>query len=457
MTNFIRIGIGILTAGLLSGCLFLDGSFHDDGFREFGFDETENPHLQRDWRGDVDRKEGTIEVEVPSFADRSTLIPDFETGALRVTCDGKEVEAASTVLDFRTPKTFRVEAADGSFRDWVIEVSLREARLYSIEFTSTSPEKGTFVQRNLPRVSSSFTVLIPQSWASDGIQVYLPLWWEDSPPLVRLDKEERTNEYSAYSGYSSGFRFGSVSSSTQVPHTLSFPKGDGTEITHTFAFELAPLTFEGFQVLKADNPGLESDLGITINAAQKSIGIQLPFSADATALKPKFTHTGLKVRNGTGEVLSGSTPLDLSVSSTLTIEGAEGSSETWALEVARDPASTAKALTSIRFFRSSGEAVQTKPAWASLIEGTDLDPTAAGIDWDPRYSTKFSNRAIYVEVVSEGVAVTAGGAPLAQGLLYGNPSVYDPANWIDFTTPVNLTIHAEDGSTQVLTITMEAS
>lgn len=461
MTSFIKIGIGILTVVLMSGCIFWGNDFHDDELHDFEFRADDNPEFSGDsLRTEHSREVGTIKVLMEPYPRLEGLVPWFRTGALRVTCEGKTVTPGETKLDFRTPKTFRVEAADGSVKDWVVTVDQLALKLSQFLLFAGPIFTGSnflFVDKFIAAAGTA-TVKLPHSWLNESLGLQLDCDWGYVPRQVLLDGAEvrlSDNQVMGYDGSTSADVF---SADVMRPHTLTLIAGGGKQVTYSFTFELAELAFSEFKILKDNNPSLKADLRVTLDPAKKSIAIRLPYSTEAGALKAQFQHPGLKVRQGAIEVVSGTTPLDLSASSTLTIEGAEGAVETWALEVTRDPPSTSKSLTSIAFYWASGSAVLERPPSSSKIFGVDLDPSEGVIDWDPSSNTYFSKKGIYVAITTNGSQVTAQGKTLTQGALYDSygwhTGNYDNANWLDFTNPVEVTMIAEDGSTQVLTITM---
>jgi hypothetical protein len=160
---------------LASGCLILDGSFHEREMTSFSFTTASNPSLRLDRIGVIGGDAGKIVVALPNYLDRrltvlgigtidtssdgstymTYLITDslvfqypryagvdlsrlyfaFSTSGIRVACRGTTLVptaslypimpySASNILDFTTSTTFTVTAEDNSTADYAATFSI---------------------------------------------------------------------------------------------------------------------------------------------------------------------------------------------------------------------------------------------------------------------------------------------------------------------------------------------
>ena len=123
-----RICFYLLIIIILTGCsegpIGIKGNIDSYNLKEitsFSFNQTQNPGLDKDYKGDISGN--TISLNLLLGANITNLIAVFEITGGSVSVDGIEQENGITANDFTLPVIYTVTAADGSNREYIINVS----------------------------------------------------------------------------------------------------------------------------------------------------------------------------------------------------------------------------------------------------------------------------------------------------------------------------------------------
>ena len=165
-----------------------------------------------------------------------------------------------------------------------------------------------------------------------------------------------------------------------------------------------------------DFAALDPDVVGVINEAAKTIALTVPFGTDVTALVPTIVHTGASVSPASGAAQDFTSPVNY------TVTAEDGSTQAYVVTVTV-ALSDAKAITAFDF--------------------AALDPDVVGVINEAAKTIALT--------VPFGTDVTA----LVPTIVHTGASV-SPASGAaqDFTSPVNYTVTAEDGSTQAYVVTV---
>ena len=164
-----------------------------------------------------------------------------------------------------------------------------------------------------------------------------------------------------------------------------------------------------------------------INEANHTIAVQVPYATDVTNLVASFASSALsKVKVGATEQVSGTTPNNFTSPVTYTVEAENASTQNYIVTVTKDPASSAKDISSFDF-------AGLNPVVTGVISGTNI--TLLVPYGTPRSAlvATFTNSALST--------VTVGGVPQVSGTT---------AN--DFTSDKIYRVTAQDASTKDYTV-----
>ncbi|WP_405246592.1 beta strand repeat-containing protein [Cellulophaga sp. Asnod2-G02] len=312
-----------------------------------------------------------ITVILPSTTDVTALSPS-------ITHTGASINPASGVAqDFTSPVEYTVTAADGTTQVYTITVSLAPALSSDKDITSFSIDGETV---NNP--ATAFTITLPAGTDVTAL----------SPSITHTGAS-----INPASGVAQDF-------TSPVDYTVT--AADGTAQVYTITVSLAP-------ALSSDKDITSFTIdGETVNNPATAFTITLPAGTDVTALSPSITHTGASINPASGVAQDFTSPVEY------TITAADGTTQVYTVTVnLAAPLSSTKDITS---FSIDGETVNN-PATAFTI------------------------------TLPAGTDVTA----LSPSIIHTGASI-NPASGVaqDFTSPVEYTVTAADGTTQVYTITV---
>ncbi|WP_240927986.1 beta strand repeat-containing protein [Cellulophaga sp. Z1A5H] len=312
-----------------------------------------------------------ISINLPTGTDITSLAPNvLHTGA--------SVNPASGVAqDFTSPVEYTVTAVDGTTQVYTVTVSLASALSSDKDITSFTIDGETV---NDP--ATAFEITLPAGTDVTAL----------SPTIVH-----EGNSISPASGVTQDF-------TSPVEYTVTAV--DGTTQVYTVTVSLAP-------ALSSDKDITSFSIdGETVNDPATAFEITLPAGTDVTALSPTITHTGASINPASGVAQDFTSPVEY------TVTAADGTTQVYTVTVnLAAPLSSTKDITS---FSIDGEMVND-PATAfeiTLPAGTDVT-------------------ALSPTIIHEGNSI-------------------NPASGVaqNFTSPVEYTVTAADGTTQVYTVTV---
>ncbi|KGK28681.1 S-layer family protein, partial [Cellulophaga sp. E6(2014)] len=397
-----------------------------------------------------------ISITLPSIIDVTALEPT-------VTHTGATVSPVSGVAqDFTSPVEYTVTAADGTTQVYTITVSLAPALSSDKDITSFSIDGETV---NNP--ATAFTITLPAGTDVAAL----------SPTIVH-----EGNSINPASSVAQDF-------TSPIDYTVT--AADGTTQVYTITVSLAPALSSN-----KDITSFTID-GETVNNPATAFTITLPAGTDVTALSPSITHTGASINPASGVAQDFTSPVEY------TITAADGTTQVYTVTMnLAAPLSSTKDITS---FTIDGETVNN-PATAftiTLPAGTDvtaLSPsithTGASINPASGVAQDFTSPVDYTVTAADGTAqvytITVSLAPALSsdkditsftidGETVNNPATaftitlpagtdvtalspsithtgasINPASGVaqNFTSPVEYTVTAADGTTQVYTVTV---
>jgi hypothetical protein len=405
-----------------------------------------NPTLPEDVRGTVEDRE--VWLDVPADTDVTSLVPT-------IIYRGRDITPTDNApQDFSDPITYTVTAQDGGRRTYTVSVVKSDGSTNDIRVLRVNGVAGTIDGQNisvtLPHGTdvSSLRVLVNHNGKSvipenDTLQDFTqPVEFtvtaqNGSEKTYTVTVNVASDSAKDITAFAIDGRSADIND-TQI--TLTLPSG-------TDRSQLAPeLTITGvsvspdsgeqqdfsdpvvYTVTAADGSTKEytavvsvaqaSDKNITRFTVKNkdavidgnSIKLTLPSDTDLTKLEATVQHTGKSVSPASGGVRDFSSPV------TYTVTAEDGSTKAYSVEI-KKAASSAKDITSFEIAGATG-----------VITGTDIAITV------PYNSTK-SNLTPTIDHQGAGVEPQSGVAH-------------------DFTSPVDFTVTAADGSTKVYRVTV---
>ncbi|WP_405266345.1 beta strand repeat-containing protein [Cellulophaga sp. Ld12] len=312
-----------------------------------------------------------ITVILPSTTDVTALSPS-------ITHTGASINPASGVAqDFTSPVEYTITAADGTTQVYTVTVNLAAPLSSTKDITSFSIDGETV---NNP--ATAFTITLPAGTDVTAL----------SPSIIHTGAS-----INPASGVAQDF-------TSPVEYTIT--AADGTTQVYTVTVNLAaPLSnTKDITTFSID--------GVVVNDPATAFTITLPAGTDVAALSPIIVHEGNSINPASGVAQDFTSPVEY------TVTAADGTAQMYTVTVnLAAPLSSTKDIT---LFTIDGETVND-PATAftiTLPAGTDV-------------------AALSPIIVHEGNSI-------------------NPASGVaqDFTSPVEYTITAADGTTQVYTITV---
>jgi hypothetical protein len=165
----------------------------------------------------------------------------------------------------------------------------------------------------------------------------------------------------------------------------------------------------------------------TIDQANHTIAVTVPWGTNVTALVASFTAPGATVSVGTTPQVSGTTANDFTNPVTYTVTAANGATQTYTVTVTV-AASSAKAITAFSLMGVNGTINQSN------------DTIVVNLPYTPNVT------ALVATFTTTGATVSVGSTPQVSA---------STAN--DFTNPVTYTVTAGDGSTQSYVVTVNVA
>jgi hypothetical protein len=331
----------------------------------------------------IDPDTKTVTLTVPFGTDVTGLVPtiEFEGAAI-------EPPLSDEPQDFTAPVIYTVTAANGDRAEWTVTVTVALPRtdkdITAFSFADPAatgvPDPDTKAIAVRVPFNTVVTNLIPEITVSPGAAV------------------------SPASGEARDF-------TDPVAYTVTAEDGSTAEWTVTVT--IAPNYATDITGFRFD--GLTPPVAGTVDAAGKTIAVEVPYGTDRNGLVPTVTHLGQSISPASGAARDFNGPV------AYTVTAWDGSIGDWTVTVAV-AFNTAKDITEFRFDDLTAPAV-------GIIAGTTITVTVPyGVD---------RNGLPPVIAVSPDASVSpASGAAR------------------DFTGPVAYTVTAQDGSTAEWTVTV---
>ncbi|RJE88734.1 DUF5018 domain-containing protein [Paenibacillus sp. 1011MAR3C5] len=326
--------------------------------------------------GAINEAAGTITVLVPYGTDVTALTPT-------ITHTGASISPISEVVqDFINPVTYTVTASDGSTQNYTVTVSVAASSTKAITaFSFTTPAAvGTVNEAN-------HTIAITVPYGTDVTAL--------APTITHTGASISPNS--------------EVAQNFTNPVTYTVTASDGSTQNYTVTVSVAASSTKAITAFSFTTPAA----GGTVNEANHTIAITVPYGTDVTALAPTITHTGASISPNSEVAQDFTNPV------TYTVTASDGSTQNYTVTVSV-AASPAKAITAFSF---------TTPAAVGTVNE--------------------ANHTIAI-TVPYGTDVTA----LAPTITHTGASISPTSEVVqDFTNPVTYTVTASDGTTQSYTVT----
>ena len=360
--------------------------------------------------GTINEPARSIEVTVPYGTNPAALVATFTTTGTGVQVGTVAQTSGTTLNDFRHPVVYTVTAASRPTATYTVHllVALNSAKaITSYSFVGFAGNSGT-----VNETARTISVIMP--------------YGSDISALI-----------ANFTTSGDGVKVAGIAQTSGVPpaHNFNLPvlytvtAADGTTADYTVNVTTAPnpakaitaYSFVGFTGFSG-----------TINeaASPKSIGVNLPFGTDVSALIATFTTTGRTVTAAGVTQSSGALPTNDFTSPVLyTVTAADGSRAEYTVKVTIAP-NPAKAITAYSFVGFTGfsgtinEAASPKSISVNLPFGTDVT-------------------ALIATFSTTGTAVRIGDAEQTSTATANN-----------FSAPLIYRVIAADGSTAEYTVTV---
>ncbi|ANY65641.1 hypothetical protein BBD42_03560 [Paenibacillus sp. BIHB 4019] len=354
----------------------------------------------------------TVDVEVAygtSLTSLSNLKATFSLSPGATAKIGSTVQVSgSTANDMRTPVTYVVTAADGSFQEWLVNVYIEASNAKDITaFSFTSQTKPATIN------AAAHTVDIEVKNGTNVANLVATF-------SLTLASSARINGVSQRSGI--------TSNNFTNPVTYVVQAENGTRQNWVVTVTVAPPS--SANDITAFSFAEQSRVA-TINAAAQTVEIEVRNGTSLNGLKASFTLSAgaaAKVSNVTQ--VSGTTANDFTTPLTYVVTAEDGSTKNWTVTVTV-AASSAKDFVAFSMAEQTGAATIHVAAHTIAIEvayGTDLDGLVATF------------------ALSQGASAMVGSVNQVSGTT---------AN--DFTNVVTYIVEAADGSTQNWTVTVSVA
>ncbi|WP_233268491.1 PKD domain-containing protein [Cellulophaga sp. L1A9] len=396
----------------------------------------------------------TIDVVLPEGTDVTALAPIIIHTGVSISPESE------TSQDFTNPVIYTVTAQDQTIQEYTVTLTVEGNEAKDITDFAIDGVDGIITGTNI-------SVTLPAGTDVTAL----------SPTIVH-----EGSSINPASGVAQDF-------SSPVEYTVT--AADGTTQVYTVTVSLAP-------TLSSDKDITTFTIdGVLVNNPVIAFTITLPAGTDVTTLSPTIMHEGSSINPASGVIQNFTSPVEY------TVTAADGTTQVYTVTVSLAPAlSDEKNITS---FTIDGEVVNN-PASAftiTLPSGTDvtaLSPTLAhtGASVNPASAVaqNFTSPVEYTVTAADGTTkmyiVTVSLAPALSsakditlftidGEMVNNPATaftitlpagtdvtalspsithtgasINPASGVaqDFTSPVEYTVTAADGSTQVYTVTV---
>lgn len=264
--------------------------------------------------GAIDQGNRTVSVMLPYGSARENLIAHFESSGAAVRVEGTAQVSGVTANDFSSPLTYTVAAEDGSTKNYLVSVSV-------------APSDS--------KAMTAFGILNPpaQGLIDEGagtIQLTVP-FGTDLQNLVALFSSTGT-------GVSVGGYFqesGTTPNDFTASITYTVHAGDGSSKDYLVTVSPAePASEKAITAFSISGVGAGS-----IDEAAGRIFLAPPAGTGLAGRIASFSTTGVRVRIGAVEQISGSTSNNFTSTTTYTVDAQDGSSRSYSVVTLLPPSS----------------------------------------------------------------------------------------------------------------------
>ncbi len=358
----------------------------------------------------------TIAATVPFGTDRSALVATFTTTGEIVTVGGTAQSSGVTANDFSTAITYTVTAADGSEESYIVAVN--EAPSNANAITAFSFENADNASLGADVVATitgtTITATVPSG--------------TDVTALVATFSTTGASAKVGATTQASGMTANDFTNPVQYVVTAADNSTRAYSVTVNIAANSAK-AITAFSFESVNNAGLVAN--VTAVIANTSITATVPFGTDVMDLVATFSHTGASVTVNTTAQVSGATANDFTNPVSYVVRAADNSTQTYTV-IVNIAANTANDLTSFQFLTANNAVLSTNVT--ATITGTAVTAIVP-------FGTNISNLVATFSTTGDSVAV-------------GTTTQVSGVNANDFTSPVDYTVTAADGGTQVYTVTV---
>ena len=350
----------------------------------------------------------TIALNVPFGTNVTALVATFTTTGASVAVAGTPQTSGVTANDFTRAVTYTVTAADGTTQDYVVTVTSASSSAKALTaFSFASPAATGVVNETLHTI---------------GLTV--PLGTNVTALVATFITNGASVEVGAVAQTS-----GVTANDFTNPVTYTVTAADGTTQDYLVTVTSAASSAKALTAFSFADPAATG----VVNETLHTIALTVPFGTDVTALVATFTITGASVAVAGTPQTSGVTANDFTNPVTYTVTAADGTTQDYLVTVT-SAANPAKAITAFSF------AGLAPPVVGAIDEG------AHSVALTVPFGTNVT--ALVATFTTTGASVAVAGTPQTSGVT---------AN--DFTSPVNYTVTAADGTTQdyLVTVTIAAA
>jgi hypothetical protein len=253
--------------------------------------------------GTIDETNKTIAVTLPYGASLTNLLATFTTTGASVKVGSIAQASGTTANDFTDPVVYTVTAANASTQDYTVTVTIATSSSKEITWFSLNNIVGTINQTN-----RTIAVILPYgtsvtnrvaSFATTGVSVSIG-------PEVQISGTTAHNFTSA------------------VVYTVTASDASTQDYTVTVMVAKASKAISSFSI---------NGVSGTINQANRTIALTLPYGTNATALVAFFTTTGVSVKVGSTIQVSRTTVNDFTSPVVYTVTAADASTQDYTVTV----------------------------------------------------------------------------------------------------------------------------
>ncbi len=425
--------------------------------------------------GIVDETTRTVAITVPYGTDVTAIVPTIVHSGISVSPN------SGVAQNFTNPVTYKVADSRGRTRRYVVTVSIGanpNCNITSFELSSFSPP----LIGEIDTTAKTVTVSVPYGTVVTS--------------LVPTITHNGTN-LSPASGIAQNFT---------NPVTYTITAADGSTQNYSAIVEIASRRDKDISTF--DFMGLTPPVYGVVNVGYRTVSLSVPYGTNVTNLVPTITHTGVSITPATGVAQNFTNPV------TYTVRDSRGGTRNFTVTVTVEP-NLAKEITSFSFDSLSPASTGIIDDNAKLIaitvpygtNVTNLAPTithtGASISPASGVARDFSNQVSYTVTAANGStqaytvivtieaspekAITSfsfnGLSPAVNGVINETLKTINvivpngtnlsnlvpivthtgasisPASGVgaNFSSPVNYTVTAENGTVQAYTVTVTAA